>query len=217
MAPQHLASAVRWRSDLNSQATRQAATNLMNQRLEVFQTLAEGGDFKLDNSQPVVEIRPKASRDHLSLERAIRGGHHPRPHGQGDASPNPLIAAIMQHPQQLGLQVGGQFRHLVQEKCPALRPLKATRPANRRIGESTALVSEEFALDHARRERCAIHMDERGCGPRRSPVKGPGDLALPRPRLAGEENTAIAGRHALDARAERSHTSAPPPHDPGRL
>ena len=217
MAPQYLAGAVRWGFDLNSQATRQAATNLVNQRLEVFRTLAEGRNLKLDNSQPVVEIRPKASRDHLGLKRTIRGGHHPGPHGQGDASPNPLIAAIMQHPQQLGLQVGGQFRHLVQEKCPALRPLKATQPANRRIGEGTALVSEEFALDHARRERCAIHMDERRCGPRRSPVKCPGDLALPRPRLTGEENTAIAGRHAFDTRAERPHASAPPPHDPGRL
>ena len=72
--------------------------------------------------------------------------------------PDALELAVLEHPQQLGLQVERQLADLVEEQRAAVRDLEPTFPHPGRAGERALLVPEQLALDQRRRHRRTVHL-----------------------------------------------------------
>jgi hypothetical protein len=89
-----------------------------------------------------------------------------------------LEGAVLQRAQQFGLQARLEFGDLVEEERPARGGFEAALAARVGAGEGAAFVAEEFALDHARRERGAVHVRERRGGARRGVVQQARDEPL---------------------------------------
>ena len=77
--------------------------------------------------QAVVEILAEFAFLDPPRQIAIGGRHHPYVHLDGFRTAQPLHLAFLQHAQQFGLQIHGQFADFVQEQGAALRLLEAAR------------------------------------------------------------------------------------------
>ena len=85
-------------------------------------------------------------------------------HGPGAAEP--LECALLEHPQQLGLQLERQVADLVEEQRAAVGQLEAARPSRRDgAGEGALLVAEQLALEQAGGQRGAVDVTK-ACGRR---------------------------------------------------
>ena len=72
-----------------------------------------------------------------------------------------LELALLQHAQQLDLQLRRQLADLVEEDRPAVGQLEPADAPGDRAGERALLVPEQLALDQARRQRGAVDLDQR--------------------------------------------------------
>ena len=69
--------------------------------------------------------------------------------------------ALLQHPQQLGLQPQRHLADLVEQDRAAVRQLEQALAPGARAGERAALVAEELGLQELGRNRRAVDLDER--------------------------------------------------------
>ena len=112
--------------------------------------------------------------------------------------PEPLELTLLQDAQQLGLHFRRDVADLVQEQRAAVRELETAGAACRRARERALLVSEQLALEQARRQRRGAHPDERAVAPRAEVVDRARDQLLAGARLAEEQDRAVGRRHGLD-------------------
>ena len=80
-------------------------------------------------------------------------------------------------------------------KRPAVGPLEPPLPRLHRAGKGPAFVAEELRVDQLRRDRSAVHAQERAAGPRRLGVEHPRDEFLARARLAQDQNGRVVAGH----------------------
>jgi hypothetical protein len=122
---------------------------------------AEDGDRKDVESK--VEVGAEAPFRDLELEVAIGGSHHPDVDGLGRLVADPFEALLLEHPQQLGLHVGGNLADLVQKQGAAVGQAEAPDAIANRSGEGPPDVAEELALEELSGDRGAVDRDQ---GPR---------------------------------------------------
>src|SRR4029434_2574832 len=77
----------------------------------------------------------------------------------------PLELAVLQHAQKLRLDLARELADLVEEERALVRQLEAPGLAGRGAGERSLLVAEELTLHERRRQRGAVHPDERALAP----------------------------------------------------
>ncbi len=117
-----------------------------------------------------------------------------------------LERSLLQHAQQLGLQVERQIADFVEKQRPAMRQLESPLAGRDGARERAAGVAEELALDQRRRQGGAVDDHER-VGPAGSVrVDGARKQLLARPGFAQKQHR--AGRrgdllHASQRRAQR--------------
>ena len=85
-----------------------------------------------------------SSRDHAHI------------HVSRDVLADALVLALLQHAQELRLQVQGQIPDLIQKDCSSVGDLEAAGPVAQRAREGSAHVTEELAFEHLARNRTAV-------------------------------------------------------------
>src|SRR5664279_1301884 len=115
----------------------------------------------LDDVKPVVQILAKrAFRDHLP-EVAMACRDHPCLEVQRLRVADPLERALLEHAQQLRLQLHRNLRDLVEEQRALTGELEPAGSIADRAGERALDVTEQLALEYAGCERGATDRDER--------------------------------------------------------
>ena len=79
--------------------------------------------------------------------------------------PSRSICVLLEHPQQLDLDVHRQIADLVEEDRRVIRQLEASHLPRQRPGKRAFLPPEQFALEERGRNRRAVHAHHRSCMP----------------------------------------------------
>ena len=172
---------------------------VLHEPRDVLSPLAQGRHRDREDVEPVPEVLAEAAGLHLLVQPAVGGGHEAHVRLQRRGPAHALELAVLDHPQELGLQLEGQLADLVEEEGGAVGDLEAPLALGDGPGESALLVPEELALDEGGRQRRAVELDERPVPAGAQAVERVGDELLPDARLALEEDGARRGRHLLDA------------------
>ena len=132
----------------------------------VFATFAQRRNVQLDHVQAIIQIFAKAAGRHFGFQIAVRGGDHLHVDVHRMSRTDRSDFLLLQHAQQLGLQVERHFADFVQKDDPLLGGPKHTQRASVGAGEGPLLVTEQLALGQRGRERRAVDRNERfaGCG-----------------------------------------------------
>jgi hypothetical protein len=100
------------------------------------------------------------------------GGDHPHVDAPRHVASQSLELALLQHPQQLHLDVGRHVPDLVQEHRPRIGLLELARLGRRGPGERPFLLSEKFALYQVLRQGGAVDLHQRPVAARRVEMDG---------------------------------------------
>ena len=92
---------------------------MLQQAALVLAQVAQRWHRHREHAQPVVEVGAEAAGAHLLLEVAISGRHHPRLALARRRLADALELAVLQHAQQLRLQLQRQLADLVEEQVPS--------------------------------------------------------------------------------------------------
>jgi hypothetical protein len=118
----------------------------------------------------------------------------------GARAADPLELLLLEHAQQLRLQVESHLADLVEQERAEVRALEGALDALDRPGERPLLVAEQRALDEPFGQRGAIQLDERAVAPVARVVDGACEQLLARPGFPFEEDGGTSrrgGRHGL--------------------
>src|SRR5207244_6750143 len=165
-----------------------------------------------EHVQAIIEITSELPVRHHLRQVATRGRHNANVHARSVCASKTLKFLFLEHPQELGLQLGGDVADLVQEKRAAVREFETSDLSRDGPGERSPLVAEQFALEQSRRNRGAIHPDERLVAAGTSIVDGASDEFLARPCLTQDENRGVSRSHDLDLIERCPEGSAPADH-----
>src|SRR5262249_37922929 len=111
---------------------------------------------------------------------------------------------LLQHAQQLRLQLEGKLRNLVEEERASIGQLELSEYALDGSGEGAALVSEKLALEELAGDSRAIDGHERPAAPRVE-VQRAGDELLSRAALALQQYGRIAAGYPADGLVDVLH------------
>src|SRR5205823_5076772 len=164
-------------------ATRELLHEVPDERRNVLWPLAERWKRDREDVHAIVQVVPeRPGGDHL-FEVPVRGCDYPDVDSFGARAAETLELPLLEHPQQLRLQLERDVADLVEEERPAVGQLETADPLRDGPGESAALVAEELALEQARRDGGAVDLDERPPSAPAQVVNGTGDQLLAGARL----------------------------------
>ena len=109
-----------------------------------------------------------------------------------------LERALLQHAQQLGLQLERDLGDLVEEQRALAGELEPAGAIGDRAGERALDVTEQLALEHAGRERGAVDRDERLVAVGGRAVDRARDQLLAGAGLAADQHRRARRRHRAD-------------------
>src|SRR6185436_17268063 len=104
---------------------------------------------------------------------------------------DPLELLLLDHPEELGLEIETHLRDFVQQQSPAVGSLERALSPGGGAGEGPLLVPEERALDQALRHRGAVHRDEGRLSTRALLMDRARDQLLARPRFSLEQHRGL--------------------------
>src|SRR5439155_2611271 len=168
----------------------------------VLRPLSQGRDDDRKDVQTVIEVGAEALLAHGALEVAVRGRDQPYIHLQRLRPADALELAILQHTQELGLQLERKIADLDEEERASVGELETADLPRERAGERPLLVPEELAFDHTGRESGAVDLHEELVLPLAHIVDRANDELLPGTRLARNQHCGIGLRHLTDARED---------------
>src|SRR5688500_15445436 len=177
---------------------RVAQQEVLGEQHHVVRPLAQRGRLDLDGADAEVEVfaqRPLI--DHLRRV-AVGRGEEAEVHGQLLLVAEAAQAALLQDAQQLGLQVRGHLRYLVEQQRPARGRLDQRALVAVGAGEGPAAVAEQLRLDQLRRDGGAVDADEGALDARARAVEGRRHQLLARPRLALYQHRGVRRRGRAD-------------------
>src|SRR5262249_62026548 len=123
--------------------------------------------------------------------------------------------ALLEHAEELGLDLERHLADLVEEERAAVGELEAAGPRRHRAREGAALVAEELALRQRGRDRRAVHLDERLPLAAAALVDGASHQLLARPALAQDEDRRVVARPPPpEAGSPAPRGRGPPPRHP---
>src|SRR5260221_4700110 len=139
---------------------------------------------ELEYRKAVVEVGAEAPLARLLAQVAVGGGDDARPRHAGLRFAHALVLPVLEHAQQLRLQLAGKLADLVQEERAVARVLEVARLGLLRPGESALRVAEERGLHQRRRDRRAVQREERLARARAQVVQREGHALLAAARFA---------------------------------
>src|SRR5205823_1500853 len=109
----------------------------------------------------------------------------------GARAPETLEFLLLEHAEELRLQLERDVPDLVEEEGSAIRQLEPPDPLCDRAREGAALVAEELALEQTGRNGRAVELHERPLAAPAELVDGAGDQLLARARLAADDHGGV--------------------------
>ena len=113
------------------------------------------------DGQPIVEVLAEAPGLDLRHQVAVGGGDDAHVGVLRAHLADALVAPLLQHAQQLALQLQRQLADLVEEQRAAVGGLEAPHAIARRARKRAAHVAEQLALRQLARDGGAVQLDER--------------------------------------------------------
>jgi hypothetical protein len=127
---------------------------------------------------------------------------------------HPLELPLLEHAQELGLELGPQVADLVEIERTALGQLEASEPPLVGVGERAALVAEQLGLEQRGRDRRARDGDERLAGPAAVVVDRARDHLLAGAGLTPQQDADLGPRDAPDGLVDLLHPGRFPDQGP---
>ena len=112
----------------------------------------------------MVEVAAEATSADFGAHIAIGGGDHARVGHTALGFAYALVLALLQHAQQLRLQLERQLADLIEKQRRVLRVLEIAGARRRGAGERALCISKQGRLDQVRRYRGAVEHEEWACG-----------------------------------------------------
>ena len=122
---------------------------MSGQQRDILPSLAQRRQHDLHGIDPVIEVMPEFSLRNRFRDVGMGGAE------QADVDPDflraakPLKSSVLQHAQQLGLQLRAHFGYLIQQERPAIGQFELAGPGGVGAGERAAFVAEQFAFQQA--------------------------------------------------------------------
>ena len=138
----------------------------------VLAALAQRRQGDLEDVEAEEEVLAEALVLDLRLEVAVGGAEHAHVDLDLHLAAEPAQPALLEHAEQLGLQLDGDLAHLVEEERAAVGELEHAGAPLIRAGERAALVAEDLGLHQRGRDGGAVDGDERLLAPRGEVVDG---------------------------------------------
>jgi hypothetical protein len=125
------------------------------------------------------------------------GRHQAHVHLDGLGAAQTLELLLLEHAEQLGLQLWRDVTHLVEKQCPPVRQLEAAALLGDGAGEGALFVAIQFALQEARGDGRTVQLDEGAALARAQVVNGAGDQLLAGAGFAPNEHRGACGGDRL--------------------
>src|SRR5262245_18165487 len=119
----------------------------LRQDLNVGAALAQRRNRDGEDVETIVEIFAEPSCADFLPQVTIGCGNHPHVDLAGMRDAHWLILVLLENAKQLGLQLQGQFAHLIEENNAALGKLEPSRPPANGSGECALLVAKELTFE----------------------------------------------------------------------
>ena len=174
----------------------------------VLAPLAKRGYYDRKRRQAVVQILAEFARSHRRLQIPVGGRDHLQVHRDRGRAADPLQLALLQDPQQLGLQCRRHVGDLVQQDRTAVRAFEVPDSAARRTGERPLLVPEQLALDQSLGHCCAVDCHEWPLAACAAEVQGLGYQLLAGTALAADKHRDVGLHCPLHQRVYPLHRRA---------
>ena len=179
-----------------------------HERRDVVRALAQRRNFQRDHIQAEQEILAEPALGDGTRQVAVRRRDDPYVDADRLRTSHPLDLLRLDRAQELGLCLGAEVSHLVEEERPGVRELEPADSPIRRAGERALLVPEHLALHEIARDRRAVHAHEWAVAPRALRMNRRRDQLLPGPRLTRDEHAGVGRRHARDQLPHARHRGA---------
>jgi len=101
---------------------------VFRQKRHVAHAIAERRNLDFHDPKPVVQIFPELTDRHELLEVTVCGGDHPGFRTLRPLGPYRVVFVLLEHPEQLGLELGRRVSDLVQKNRPVAGDRKASLP-----------------------------------------------------------------------------------------
>ena len=121
------------------------AEEVPEERKDVLRSLAQARQVQGATGDPVVEVVAEGAFRLLVGKVAIGGADEPEGALAPRVAPDPLERALLDDPQQLGLEGHRELADLVEEERAAVRQLERALAGGGRAGERPLLMAEELA------------------------------------------------------------------------
>ena len=145
---------------------------------DVFAALAQRREHDWEHVQAIIEVVAKlAVGDHLR-QVAVRRRHQAHVHPDRSRAPQALELLLLQHAEELRLQLRWDVADLVEEERPLVGQLEAANFLRDGAGEGAFLVAEQLALDQPCGDGRAVELDEGPVAAGAQLVEGAGDEFL---------------------------------------
>jgi hypothetical protein len=172
---------------------------------DVVGALAQRRHHRAHHGEAVVQVLAEGPLlDHV-LEVAVGGGHHADVDpGRARVADAPHLA-LLQHAEELRLQLERELADLVEEEGAAVGRLDQAVLVGVRAGERALDVAEQLRADQVGRDRRAVDHGQGVAGAVADPVHRLGDRLLAGPGLALEQERGVGRRHSLQQREQVAH------------
>ncbi len=168
----------------------------------------KGGDMDGNDVEAEEEVLAEFLALDAFFEMAVGGGDDADIHLDGAVAADAFEFALLQHAQQLGLDLRGNFADFVEQDGAVVGEFKAAFAFGDRAGERAFFVAEEFAFDEVFGNGGAIELDERGGGALALAIQGAGDQFLAGAAFAGDEDGGLGAGDFADELAQVFHRGA---------
>ncbi|MNT08011.1 hypothetical protein D3C72_1427370 [compost metagenome] len=108
----------------------------------------------------MIEVGPELPLDHSLLQIPVGGRQDAHIDLERGVVTDALQIAVLQHPQQLGLQRQRELADLVEKQGALVRQLELACPVVNGAGEGPLHVAEQLALRHRFRQGGAVEIDK---------------------------------------------------------
>src|SRR5579862_5358934 len=126
----------------------------------VFRAIPQRRQSDWKNMEAIEQIAPESIFRNQLLQVLVRRHYQAHIYTLCLRTSKPLEFRFLQDTQKLGLQLKRDIADLIEEESSGVRSLKASDTPDNRTGESSSLMSEQLALQEAKRNCRTIELHE---------------------------------------------------------
>ena len=178
-----------------------------SQRHNVFLAFAQRWQGDVHGVYAVKQVLAKTAFTHQRLQIHIRGADQPDVHRDGLGATDPYNAAVLKHPQQLGLQVQRDVPDLIEEQRAAVGLLELADMVGMCIGECALHVAEQLALEESLSDGAGVDSHHWLAAAQAQGMYLAGQHVLAGAVFAGDQHRGIRRSNLVDGLADRRHRS----------